>query len=260
MAALMEEHGVTVAAKPLKEDKACFIPSACWRNIAPGILSTTRFVGMLLGKGEQLAVYDIGDGHIEWQVRAEGSLFYTKYGSYETKATGMILVCQTDKRDEIAKNIIRQTMWSRRQLLTDSCVERNRPTRWTSSPIKLRAQYEHVYLTTPGSFDQDMPKILSSETDISCQREGSPKPQDPAQGDYEQWPYRFFANPATDLLKYVYFFSAGKSLLKLLDDDLLSPPEVRYVICCRQKDFPILRMYPDVINLEGLKFYVYQSE
>ncbi len=105
-----------------------------------------------------------------------------------------------------------------------------------------------------------MPKILSSETDISCQREGSPKPQDPAQGDYEQWPCRFFANPATDLLKYVYFFSAGKSLLKLLNDNLPSPPEVRYAICCRQKDFPILRMYPDVINLEGLKFYVYQSE
>ena len=43
-------------------------------------------------KKEKLAVYDIGDGSMEWQVRAEGSLFYTKYGSYETKATGMINV------------------------------------------------------------------------------------------------------------------------------------------------------------------------
>lgn len=260
MAALMEKNGILVAAKPPQEGKVCFIPSACWRNIAPGILSTTRFVGMLIGEGQKLAVYDIGDGRIEWQVRAEGSLFYTKYGSYETKASGMILVCQTDNRNEIAKNIIRQTMWSRRQLLSDSCVERNRPTRWSNSPIKLRAQYEHVYLTTQDSFGHDMTEILSSELNIGRQRGNSPRLSDPAQGDYEQWPYRFFANPATDLLKYVYFFSAGKSLLKLLADDLLAPPEIRYAICYRHKDIPILRMYPDVINMEGLRFYEYRSE
>lgn len=28
------------------------------------------------------------------------------------------------------------------------CLERNKPTRWSRSPIKLRADYEHVYLTT----------------------------------------------------------------------------------------------------------------
>lgn len=144
MAALMERNGVPCFGERLDKDEPYFIPSACWRNIAPGILSTTRFVGMLVGKAVRLAIYDIGDGHMEWQIQAEGSLFYTKYGSYETKATGMILVCQTDKRNEIATNIIRQTMWSRRQLLSDTCIERNRPTRWFRSPIKLRAQYEHV--------------------------------------------------------------------------------------------------------------------
>ena len=92
-----------------------FIPSACWRNIAPGILSTTRFTGMLLAGKEKLAVYDIGDGSMEWQVRAEGSLFYTKYGSYETKATGMILICENDKSNKATRNIIRQTMWNWRQ-------------------------------------------------------------------------------------------------------------------------------------------------
>lgn len=40
-------------------------------------------------------------------------------------------------------------MWSRRRLLSDICLERNKPTCWSRSPIKLRAQYEHVYLTTP---------------------------------------------------------------------------------------------------------------
>lgn len=55
-------------------------------------------------------------------MRPEGSLFYTRYGSYETKATGMLLVCQKDERLKAAKNIIRQTMWNRRQFLRERCV------------------------------------------------------------------------------------------------------------------------------------------
>lgn len=79
--------------------------------------------------------YDIGDGRMDWQIRAKNSLFYTKYGSYETRATGMLLVCQEDKREEVAENIIWQTMWSRKQLLKDHCAERSRPARWSRSPI-----------------------------------------------------------------------------------------------------------------------------
>ena len=132
MAALMEEHGIPAVAEVPQSPEPVFIPSACWRNIAPGILSTTRFTGMLLAGKEKLAVYDIGDGSMEWQVRAEGSLFYTKYGSYETKATGMILFCENDQSNKVARNIIRQTMWNRRQLLRESCVERDRPARWSA--------------------------------------------------------------------------------------------------------------------------------
>lgn len=51
---------------------------------------------------------------MEWQVRAEGSLFYTRYGSYATKATGMLLVCRQNAWITAARNIIRQTMWNRR--------------------------------------------------------------------------------------------------------------------------------------------------
>ena len=83
---------------------------------------------------------------------------------------------------------------------------------------------------------------------------------DPAQGDYEKWPYRFFVNPATDLLKYVYFFTAGKNMLKILAEEPLAPPQVRYAIIYRKQDRAILRMYPDVIELEGLQFYEYQPE
>ena len=260
IAALMEEHGIPAVAEVQKTPAPVFIPSACWRNIAPGILSTTRFTGMVLAGQERLAVYDIGDGNMEWQVRAEESLFYTKYGSYETRATGMILICQDGKRNKTARNIIRQTMWSRRRLLSDFCLERNKPTCWSRSPIKLRAQYEHVYLTTPKLFRTDIQAILTSENEVCNRSKNGTSLYEPAQGDYEKWPYRFFVDPATDLLKYVYFFSAVKGLIKLLESDMPAPPQVRYAICYRKLDRPILRMYPDIFELEGLQFYEYQFE
>lgn len=259
MAALLERNGVSSFGELQEKDDPYFIPSACWRNIAPGILSTTRFTGMLMMKDQRLAVYDIGDGTMEWQVRAEGSLFYTRYGRYETKATGMLFVCQDEKRNELAENIIRQTMWNRHQLLSASCVERNRPVRWSRSPIKLRAQYEHVYLTTPIQLKDDIVHIYNEKQQIEWQSAEGRSLYTPAQGDYEQWPYRFFCNYATDLLKYVYFFSAAKDLLTSLNYEDIPKPELRYAICCRRKDYPILRMYPDVLDLEGLKLYEYQS-
>lgn len=109
MAALMEKNGVPAVGSIPASPEPCFIPSACWRNIAPGILSTTRFTGILIAGETRLAVYNIGDGTMEWQVRAEGSLFYTKYGSYETKATGMLLIGCKEARIKAARNIIRQT-------------------------------------------------------------------------------------------------------------------------------------------------------
>lgn len=260
MAALMEESGVPVAGEFPNELKRCFIPSACWRKIAPGILSTTRFAGMLVAGDDRLAVYDIGDGRVEWQVRAEGSLFYTKYGSYETKATGMLLVCRDGVRNQVARDIIRQTMWSRRQLLSEQYAERNRPVRWSRSPIKLRAQYERVYLSTTAQLRESIDEILMSPERTERQRGNGTILHDPAQGDYERWPLRFFANPATDLLKYVYYFSAMKSLKALLEENADSPPEVRYAMCCWERDFPILRMYPEIFDVEGMKFYVYRSE
>lgn len=77
MAALMEQNGISCSEERLDRDESYFIPSACWRNIAPGILSTTRFTGMLVAGKHRLAVYNIGNGAMEWQARAEGSMFYT---------------------------------------------------------------------------------------------------------------------------------------------------------------------------------------
>lgn len=235
-----------------------FIPSACWRKIAPGILSTTRFAGMIMAGNERLAVYDIGDGRMEWQVRAEGSLFYVRYGSFETKATGMVLICNPDRRSEIARNIIQQTMWNRRHLLANSYAERNRPVSWSNAPIKLKANYEHVYLTTPSTLEEDLQMIFQSESIVRWQQGEAGKTQSPAQGDYEVWPNRVFVNPATDLLKFVYFFSAQKSLQQLLASEGYEKTSLRHTLCCRKKDIPILKMFPTVMEPKGTKIYVYQ--
>ena len=162
MAALMERNGVLVVGEPIDTDQPHFIPSACWRKIVPGILSTTRFAGMLITEEERIAVYDIGDGRMEWQGRAEGSLFHPRYGTYEVRATGMLLICQDGVRNCVTEQIIRYTMWQRPQLLRDRRPsQRERPVRWSRAPIRLRKLYGRVYLSTPARFRQDLDRILS---------------------------------------------------------------------------------------------------
>ncbi len=236
-----------------------FVPSARWRDTAPGILSTTRFVGMLILHDRRYAVYDIGDGKMEWQARAEGSLFYTRRGSHSTRATGMVFVCSDDKRIEVAQQIIRQTMWYRKRLLKNDRIERDRPTRWSRSPIRLKADYKHVYLTTPKTLEQSIMRIYGDISPgvpfaLDARRE-----KEPSQGDYVNWPYRYFCNPACDLLKFVYFFSAAKNLMELRESELGWNVDLRYAICVRREDLPILEMYPDVMTMEGLKIYEYTN-
>ena len=163
VAMLMERNGIPCFDSLQEEEDTYFIPSACWRRIASGILSTTRFAGMLIAGKKHLAVYDIGDGHMEWQARAEGSLFYLRFHEPKSYTSGMIMICNSEERNEIAANIIRQTMWSRRQLLSDSYAERKHPVRWSSAPIKLKAQYQHVYLMTPDDIQESLSQIKIEE-------------------------------------------------------------------------------------------------
>lgn len=65
MAALMERNGISCYGECQDSDGPYFVPCACWRNIAPGILSTTRFTGILVAGTHRLVVYDIGDGVME---------------------------------------------------------------------------------------------------------------------------------------------------------------------------------------------------
>lgn len=261
MAALMEKNGVPAVGSIPTSPEPCFIPSACWRSIAPGILSTTRFTGMLVAGEHRLAVYDIGDGTMDWQVRAEGSLFYTRYGSYATKATGMLLICRKEARIKAARNIIRQTMWNRRQLLQESCLERDRPTRWSRSPIKLRANYEHTYLTTPEHLAVSLNRILDEEKYIQalCDENGGTRLGRQGIGDIEVWPRHLFVNPACDLLKFVRFFSAVKTYLEPREKDNYCRPQVTLELYIHKIDHPIAGMYPEFYGLEGLKIYAYRS-
>lgn len=260
MAAWMERNGIPSFGELREGDGPYFIPSACWRKIAPGILSTTRFTGMLIAGTHRLAVYDIGDGTMEWQVRAEGSLFYTRYGRYETKATGMLLVCQKGARLKAAQNMIRQTMWNRRQLLREDCVERNRPTRWSRSPIKLKAQYERVYLTTQETLAISLQQILAEEKYIQhlCDRNGGRLSGSQGIGDIEVHPRRLFVNLATDLLKYVRFFSAVKTYLAPKEEPNYYPITIELYI--QQADLPIAKMYQELYGSKGVTVYVYRSE
>lgn len=258
MAMLLAENDVPSFGELRDSNWFYFIPSACWRNIAPGVLSTTRFLGMLmLPDGQRLAVYDTDDGKMEWQARAEGSLFYTKHGSYETRATGMLFLCSDDKRTEVAQQIIRQTMWYRKQLLKKDRIERDKPARWSRAPIRLKADYNHVYLTTPKLLRRSIMRIYREECIAPMFCMDAKYKLSNAEGDYEDWPYRYFCNPACDLLKFVYFFSAAKSTMEVYQNTPYIKHELCYAICIRPEDEPILEMYPDVMEMEGLEVYEY---
>lgn len=259
MAMWMWKQGFPPTGELPEEPGIWFIPSACWRKIAPGILSTTRFTGMLVGGGRRLAVYDVDDGHMEWQACAENSLFYTKHGNYETKATGMLLVCREDMREAVAQNVIRQTMWQRRQLLRNRCLERNKPARWSQSPIKINAKYEHVYLTTPNEIRKSVIAILKEESWINeLSGESGVRLGKQESADIEIWPRRLFVSPATDLLKYVRFFDAVKSWLHMENHQEWNITKIKYELYAPAKDEAIVRMYQDVNEAKGASLFLFR--
>ena len=253
----MEKNGVPISGELLDTEEPYFIPSARWRDIAKGILSTTRFAGVLLAYGKRYAVYDIGDGTMDWQLRAESSLFYYRYGSCKTKADGMILICEDGKKHEIARQIIRQTMWSRKTLLKDRYAETDKPVRYSKSPIKLRTQYEHVYLTTPNKLSKSLDRIYDEDYYIEKGVKGAVRLGEPKLGDVELYPNRYYLNPAFDILKLVYFFSEVKGRLDDPMDGYVSP--IVYFMVVYPEDLEVARMYPDVNEAKGVNIRVYRS-
>jgi hypothetical protein len=249
VAMLLNKIGIESVSSPFDTEYECFIPSACWRKLRTNILSTTRFVGILYVGSHRLAVYDIGDGSMDWQIRAERSLFFPIWHEdFDTHATGMLFICDEDKRIEIAKRIIRETMWRRKQLIeTDGGYERLRPVKYSRSPIRLGHYYEHVYLTTPALLKESLKRIKGEENFIEQMRGNNPKCQDVRWGDFEEHPRRYFLNPASDLLKFVFFFSEVKSFL--------NENALKFTIVLPKSDYPILEMYPDVIGAKGVEIH-----
>ena len=253
--------GIPTFGEQQDTEEPYFVPSACWRKIAYEILSTTRFAGMLLAYGKRYAVYDIGDGKMEWQIRAEASLFFCGLYKFITKAHGMILICQDGKRDEIAKQIIRQTMWNRKTLLKDHYSETEKPVRYSKAPIRLRAQYEHVYLTTPVLLSTSLDRIYHEEEVIENTIEDGERNYRPKDGDWVDWPTRYFLNPAFDILKLVFFFSAVKELRCLLEDERATyAKDLRYTLAVQREDVQVAQMYPDVCRMKEVTILAYRPE
>ena len=76
-------------------------------------------------------------------------------------------------------------------------------------------------------------------------------------GDIETYSRRLFVNPASDLLKYVRFFSAAKTYLIQRAEP--SYYTITIEIYVHKEDQPIVEMYPDLCGLEGLSVHVYRS-
>lgn len=245
-AAILRKIGIEIVASPAMSEYECFIPSTCWRKIRHGILSTVRFTGMLFIGSHKLAIYDIGDGSMEWQLRAEKSLFYSHFNEeFDTTATGMLFICDNDKRIEVAKSIIRHTMRQRKMLIEhESYEERTRPVKYAKAPIRVSWRYGHVYLTTPKLLAESLEQIKTEETTIEKLKSHRETCYNSKWGDFEDKSCRYFVNTATDLLKYVYFFTEVKSL-NGVNYGIIAPPE----------DIPIIKMYPKI--MEGVKVYEY---
>lgn len=243
-AALLEYHGIPAYSQIVDTQEPYFIPSARWRKISPGILSTTRFVGMLMMDSRRLAVYDIGDGTMGWQLRAELSLFRERYRGTPTKATGMLLICDEVHRVNVATNIIRHTVWDRRRLLQVSYQsDPDRPLSISKAPIRVRAEYNHVYLTTPSRLKDSIFRIRYEDYFISKLRGDHTPLHDPPLGEFEAWPQRWYVNLTTDLLKYTYFFA------KVKDQQDINEPyfqKLNYTVSLFEEDVPIMEQFPKI--------------
>ena len=176
----------------------------------------------------------------------------------------LVLGAQPDRRARPAGWTVSLRAALFEQLLKEHCAERNRPTRWSRSPIRLRTQYKHVYLTTRSQMERSIIRIYREKCAIQIQREeaGIEKYVSiPAEADVELWPRRLFFNAATDLLKYVRFFAAVKDDIYMRENVERFQGfkgDVQYELRFRTEDDAIAHMYPDVNEAEGAVFHVYR--
>lgn len=248
IAALFAEMGIGSSGILLDHT---FIPSNKWREIRGGIISTTRFHGMLIRNHVRLAVYYIGDGTMEWQAFAEGSLFFRNYGSCETQATGMLLICDRDAGG-IAEKIIRYTMWNRKSLIKDGYqFESDKRRAYSTAPIRLRSTYHKVYISSADDLKKTMEMIENEYVFVDyfmSYFKGSKGEMN--KYDIEAYPIRYVINPQGDLLKFVRFFDMIKAAKKFEKEQhavYANLPKVSYYLLTSKKYERIAKMYNDLL-------------
>lgn len=103
-------------------------------------------------------------------------------------------------------------------------------------------------------------KEIRDEAAIIAEIRGDAPPcREPKNGDFERWSERVFVNSACDLLKYIYLFSAVQSLRRAKEEALIVT-DLQYAMICQKSDFPILRIYPELLDLKELSIRVFTYE
>ena len=243
LAAIFANLGIQ-SAGVLREN--VFIPSNKWREIRDGITSTARFNGMLCYRGMRLAVYDIGDGDMEWQKFAEGSLFFRKYGTYENRATGMLMVCDGDPVC-IAETILRYTISKRKELLKRTKLETDKKWAYSLKPICVKENYEKVYIT-------DKNNIAETLRLAECEQEFLEYFIDSLQGknaardgyDIDVHPSRYFVNPQGDLLKFAKLYDTVKNMVEFHKSETAKQfpgPDIKYHVLVSKRFERLAKLY-----------------
>jgi len=196
-----------------------FIPSPKWREIRKGVTSTAMFNGVLCRGDMRLVIYDIGAGDAPWQAFAETSLFYQKY-AYQTRATGMILVCDGDPI-KIAEQILRYTISNRKALMKRTKLESDKKWSYSTGPIRLRPNYEKVYITDKSGLAETLELAINAQklTDYFNNYyvenfNGVKNTYDRGEGDVEVGETRYFIDVHGDLLKFALLYNTVKNSVR----------------------------------------------
>ena len=222
-----------------------FIPSNKWREIRQGITSTARFNGILCYKDMRLAVYDIGDGNMEWQAYAETSLFFRNYGTYENRATGMLLICDGEPLD-IAEQILRHTISNRKALMKQTKLESDKKWSYSTGSIRLRPNYEKVYIADKIGIFETLRMAENEQRFVDYFIDKFHGTKGDGSYDIEVYPTRYFVNPQGDLLKFAKYYDTLKSAVKFresMKDREFSMPDVKYHILISEKFEKLVKLY-----------------
>lgn len=243
---LQMNAGIPPADKIYDQYERYFIPSPFWRKTREGITSTARFHGMLFLRRHRLVVYHIGDGNMDWQLFAERSLFFQNYGRYDDRATGMLLICDDGIGPEVAGNIIKNTMYRRKRLLSNpgsSYYETDQPQRYSKSPIRLHDQYSRAFLTEEQHLVSTLNDILEEDKCIqyTCDQWDGTLAHGRNFWDIDIGPYRILYNYSNDLFKYLYLFQHLK--------DSESPSKWQWLLGIRGEYAPLVKPYESEVEV-----------